>query len=230
MIEKTRFRTFSKPESIRKLLARATQKSLLLNIQIEAYTLKFHSRFSDQTDLSKDHLILEALFPSYGNELLSSNRFMTVSFSTGNFLIDFKVPFDKGWKEDGSWLWKIEFPEVATLRPSRRFYRVEPSVDSPVRVYFELDDDLVLGNVIDLSEGGLLFISKVRAPVLETGRLIKDIQLKLPGRTVRMDAKVVRITSVNCAIAITDISNADRHALREYTENRVAEIRRGFAI
>jgi len=228
--EETRSRTFSKPDAVRRLLARAVNEGLSLDVQIEAFMLRFYSRFSAQTDLSKQHLILEALFPSYGNELLSSNRFISASFATGNFMVSFRAPFDKGWKEDDGWLWKIAFPDSATLRPLRKYFRVEPSAGDPVRIYFELDDDLVLGNVVDISVGGLLFVSKVRAPILEAGKEIMGVQLRLPGRNIQVDAKVARITSVNCAVIFTSISDDDRRVLQDYTENRVAEIRRGFAV
>lgn len=230
MSEEARSRTFSKPDAVRRLLARAVNEGLSLDVQIEAFTLRFHSRFSAQTDLSMQHLVLEALFPSYGNELLSSNRFISVSFTTGNFMVSFRAPFDKGWKEDDSWLWKIAFPDSAALRPLRKYFRVEPAAGDPVRIYFELDDDLVLGNVVDISVGGFLFVSKVRAPILEAGKEIVGLQLKLPGRSIQVDAKVVRITSVNCAVIFTSISDDDRRALQDYTESRVAEIRRGFAV
>jgi len=223
-------RTFSKPDNVRRLLAYATSEGLPLNVQIEAFTLRFHSRFSAQTDLSKQHLVLESLIPDYGNELLSSNRLVSVSFAKGNFLVDFTTPFEKGWKEDSNWRWKIAFPESAALTRSRSCFRVEPSPGEPVGVYLVVDDNAILGNVIDISISGALFVSKVRAPILEAGKTIERAQLKLPGRSIQVNANVVRMTAVNCAIAFTAISDDDRRALHAYIESRAAEIHRGFAV
>ena len=212
------------------MLAYAADEGLSLDVQIEAFTLRFHSHFSAQTDLPKQHLVLEALFPDYGNELLSSNRFISVSFAKGDFLVSFTAPFEKGWKEDKNWLWKIAFPESAALTRSRRHSRVEPSPGEPVGVYLIVDDNAILGNVIDISVGGTLFVSKVRAPILETGKTIEGAQLKLPGRSIQVNANVVRMTAVNCALSFTAISDDDRRILREYIERRAAGIRRGFAV
>ncbi len=221
-------RLFAKPENVARLLRHATKEGLPLNIQIEAFTLSFHSRFASETNLETHHLVLESLFPDYGNELLSSNRFLSVKFNTGNFAVKFSAPFVKGWKEEGSWLWQIEFPPRAELMRLRRDIRVEPPADKPLEVYWVLEDEAVLGAVVDISVGGALFLSKVLAPTLEAGKTIAHMQLRLPNRTIQVDASVVRTTAVNCAVAFTAISDDDCSALRKYVENRAAEIQRGF--
>jgi len=223
-------RTFSKPDNVRRLLAYAANEGLSLDVQIEAFALRLQSRFSAQTDLSKQHLVLESLFPGYGNELLSSNRFISVSFVKGDFLVSFTAPFEKGWKEDKDWLWKIAFPESAVLTRSRSHFRVEPSPGEPVGAYLVVDDNAILGNVTDISVGGALFVSKVRAPILEAGKTIEGMQLKLPKRSIRVNARIVRMTAVSCAVAFTAISDDDRRTLEKYVESRAAEIRRGLAV
>ncbi|HUT04358.1 MAG TPA: PilZ domain-containing protein [bacterium] len=221
-------RLFAKPENVARLLRHATEKGLPLNIQIEAFTLRFHSRFASKTNLETHHLVLESLSPEYGNELLSSNRFLSVQFSTGNFAVRFSAPFEKGWKEEGSWLWQIVFPSSAELMRQRRHIRVEPPAGKPVGVYGVVEDEAFLGAVVDISVGGALFTSKVLAPTLEAGKTIAHMQLRLPSRTIQVDARVVRTTALNCAVAFTAISDDDRAALREYVESRTAEIQRGF--
>jgi len=228
MSQQTLRRLFAKPENVARLIRRATEESLPLNIQIEAFTLRFHSRFASETDIAAHHLVLESLFPGYGNELLSSNRTLSIHFNTGNFAVRFSVPFLKGWKKEGNWLWQIEFPPTAELVQLRRYIRVEPPADKPVEVYWTIEDEAVLGTVVDLSVGGVLFLSKVLAPTLAAGKMISRMQLRLPSRTIQVDARVVRITAVNCAVAFTAMSDDDRAALSDYVKNRAAEIQRPF--
>ena len=230
MNEESRSRTFSKPDNVRRLLARAQSEGLALDVGIEAFTLRFSSRFSAQTDLSKQHLVLESLSPDYGNELLSSNRFISVSFTAGDFRICFSTQFEKGWKENKEWIWQIAFPESVELGRTRMHSRVEPPSGERLALYFVVEDNAILGSVVDISSGGALFVSKVREPILEAGKTIEGMELKLPGKSIQVDARIVRITAMNCAVSFTAVREDDRRVLQEYIERRAAEIRRGFAV
>ncbi|MBN2209670.1 MAG: PilZ domain-containing protein [Candidatus Coatesbacteria bacterium] len=230
MNEESRLRTFSEPDNVKRLLARAQSEGLALDVRIEAFTLRFSSRFSAQTDLEKQHLVLESMSPDYGNELLSSNRFISISFTTGDFRIFFSTQFEKGWRENKEWFWQIAFPESVELGRTRVHSRVEPPSGERLAIYFVVEDDAILGNVVDISSGGALFVSKVREPTLAAGMTIEGMELKLPGRNIKVDARIVRIAAMNCAVSFTAVREDDRRVLQEYIERRAAEIRRGFAV
>jgi len=228
---KERFlRVYTRPDYIEKLLTYPLKENLALSVRIESYALKFHSRFASETDISARHLVIEQTFPDYGNELLKSNRFVTVNYMKGNLIVFFTVPFAKGWMSDDKWLWELEYPQTVAVKRVRQHTRVEPAASESVLVYFVMDQDAVLGHAIGLSLGGASFVSKVREPAIEVGEEIKDMQLKLPNKTVHVDARINRVSAMNCAVEFTSINSEDKEALRDYIRQRLHEIRRGFAL
>lgn len=223
-------RVYEKSDNISRLLTYAVEEGLPLCVRIEAYSLRFNSFFAAQTNVGERYLAMESLFPSYGNDLMKSNRFVMIEFVKGNFMISFSVPFEKGWKEENEWLWEVQFPQRIQMRRLRRHLRVEPSANEPISVYFTVNDDIVLGQVVDLSMGGALFASNVREPTVSPGKEIVGMELRLPGKPVHIDAVVTRVGRKNCAVAFTSLSEQVRAELRKYVELRISEIRRRLVV
>ncbi|MCD6327295.1 PilZ domain-containing protein [bacterium] len=223
-------RVFAKPQNIERLLSYPIKENLSLSVQIEAYKLDFHSRFSLKTNLSEKRLILEEPFPNYGNELLKGNRLITVKCQKGDFVIYFTVPFEKGWEEEGTWLWALQYPQTVVLKRLRMHTRVEPASSDVLTIYFAIDEEAVLGHIIQLSLGGALFASRVREPTIQVGQAIEEMHISLPDRTLRMNAEIVRVSAMNCAIQFTSMSGEDKNALRNYIADRVSQIKQGFGV
>jgi len=223
-------RSFRLPANVKKLLSYPIRAKLPLSVKIESYALGFHSRFAESTDIEKRQIVLEELFPAYGNELLAVNKFVTVECVKGNYTIAFSTAFEKTTRQAGHWLWRLRFPETVQLRRLRRYSRVEPRPSEPVTIHFDLKDESVLGRVVDISMGGVLFASKITEPVLEESAKLTEVRIKLPTGTITTDAVVRKVVGMNCALEFTSLAGQNRDLLADYIEARVAEIRRRFVV
>lgn len=78
-----------------------------------------------------------------------------------------------------------------------------------------------VGATVNLSEGGVLFESKVPFPLLSTLQIslaLKDNVLEVKGRVVRLEERVDGIILV--AIHFTDVSPEDKGLLRAYVDEK----------
>lgn len=138
-------------------------------------------------------LLIDALFPYEGNELIDHSDFINVKFiikETDGIPYKFNSSYIMGENFKGYPALKISLPNSIERDQKRYFHRVEPSVIKPFYIKFFLDGSEIIEKVANISGGGVGFYTNLGKSVLWQGRHIDHVSVTLPGSPLN-DCRIV---------------------------------------
>lgn len=174
------FDIIEEPSAILKILNTVIKQKARFSVRLNNRGRSFNSSLL-KTD--PPTLLIDALFPYEGNELIEHSRFINVGFTITEIE---KIPytFDSTYIQseifNGYPALRISIPNTVTRDQKRKYHRVEPSVNEPVYVKFVINDNEVREKVANISGGGIAFYTNLGKSVLWPGRKIEPVSITLP--------------------------------------------------
>ncbi|HEC24460.1 MAG TPA: flagellar brake protein [bacterium] len=172
--ENPNIKIYSKKHEIHAILKNfANQKKPIVIIPIpfsEEY-------FTNIIEVNNDYIVIDSIIPKVGNIKLAESSYIKAVFKFNNnehYFIS-KLYDYKKYKE--YFVFYIYKPiEILSLE-KRKFFRIEPSVNRPVRLSFLLDDKYYDTKMFDLSGEGFSFLLKFP---LEKHTVLEEVKIKFP--------------------------------------------------
>lgn len=135
----------------------------------------------------QSYLLIDALFPSEGNDLITDANFITIAFAVKeaeNIPYIFRATFLSPEVYQGYPALRITFPQSIKRDQRRNYHRVEPSVHEPLYVTFIIDGSSSTNKVANISGGGVAFYTNIGKSILWTGKRIDLASIILPHYTI----------------------------------------------
>ncbi|MFW0883580.1 flagellar brake protein [Candidatus Acidulodesulfobacterium sp. H_13] len=133
--------------------------------------------FTNIIEVNNDYIIIDSIIPKVGNIKLAESSYLKAVFKFNNnehYFIS-KLYDYKKYKE--YFVFYIYKPiEILSLE-KRKFFRIEPSVNRPVRLSFLSDDRYYDTKMFDLSGEGFSFLLKFP---LEKHTILEEVKIKFP--------------------------------------------------
>lgn len=155
--------------------------------------------------VENDHLLIDALFPHEGNDLIQDTGFLNVEFvikKQKHIPYQFTSRFIAKETYNDFPAIKIHLPGTIKRDQKRNFHRIEPSVSDPIYIRFTLENRTYEEKAANISGGGIGFYTNLSGDVLWPGRELHDATITLP-----------KPLSVECLSVIHTIHNRDHPVL-----------------
>jgi len=215
---------------IMRLLAVIKDQKVRFKIKLNNRGTSFNSAL---LNFDTSSLLIDALFPPEGNELIQHSNFITVSFTireANHIPYIFRTMFLSGEIFQSYPALRIAFPQSIKRDQRRNFHRVEPSVQEPLYISFILDGSPLHCKIANISGGGVAFYTNVSKMTLWPGRHIDFASIILPHSTIRNCMAIVYTISQTaypvlidgkpfhflCGAEYVDIDNATREKIIRY--------------
>jgi len=219
---------------IRALLDTILQQRVRLMVRLNE---RRRSYSSSLVAIGPSHLLIDALFPAEGNELIGDAGFIIVDFilrgTQANRLYapySFRSTFMHPEEYSGFPALRIGFPESITRNQKRNYLRISPPVNEPLFFECVLAGKKLKEKIINLSGGGVSFYTNHGKSVFLPGRILKEITIGLPGNVAIECSFIVRKLSQNeqpvfidgtqifnyCGGEFTDIQETTRDKIIKY--------------
>ncbi len=133
---------------------------------------------SSVLNVASDHILIDALFPYEGNDLIHDTRFLNVEFvlkKKAHIPYQFTSSFISKETYNNFPAIKIHLPHAIKRDQKRNYHRIEPSVSDPVFVQFTLDNACYKNKAANISGGGVGFYTSLSGAALWPGRKIHDV-------------------------------------------------------
>ncbi|MFC1592171.1 flagellar brake protein [Thermodesulfobacteriota bacterium] len=172
------------PKLIQAIFTTAREKRTTLKIRLNNRGQSFSSSL---LRVAADHLLIDALFPYEGNELIEHTELIGLEFV---LKIGANVPYRCVATYQSNEFFEglpavcIALPTSVKRDQKRNYHRVEPSVKDPVLINFNIDGMNVTEKVVNISGGGIGFYTNLDATVLWSERLIEKVSISLPDPIV----------------------------------------------
>lgn len=215
-----------KTEILNVLKGFANQKRSLI-----AIPMPFNNEYSTNIiGVSNDIIRLDSLMPKDGNLKFIESYYVKINFKFNNNehyfiskLFDYKQRKDKDYTA-----FDIYMPAEILSLEKRKFFRVEPSLDSPVRIMFFYNGTYFNTKVYDISGEGLSFLLDFP---LEKLSVIEAVRVEFPYGTpsisVRLEVRNAERTDTlkyKIGCLIINIKNRDQDKIFKYMFKRQREI------
>ena len=146
--------------------------------------------------LDYPYLLIDALFPFEGNEIIDESEFITADFvieENGRIPYTFRSKYIRKEQVDGYEALRIEFPEAIKRDQKRYYHRITPHVNEKTYVEFIINNESVREKIANISGGGLGFYTNLRSDVLWPGKRLSPVYIFLNGTTVKSSMAVVNL-------------------------------------
>lgn len=164
------------PKKIAKLLERFTRHYTPLTIKIPNHTQRYTSCI---VSVENDHLLLDELLPSTGDQLLTKERALLARGKLDGVDIQFFTTLQRVGSKDKLITYYMDMPKLVEYRQRRETFRARIPVTMKLPVFIEnKNGKKVKGELHNLSYGGAGMILLPDKTIMEKGALHKcDIEL-----------------------------------------------------
>ncbi len=198
--------------------------------------------------LGSHTLILDSLFPPEGNDKIQYSKFVNAEFNikeTDKSKMHIPYSFESNYidhKEyDNFDAIRLTFPNSINRGQKREFLRIEPSINNPLFIKFEVNHKKMTQKIENISAGGVCFYTNLVKTVLWPGKRIEKAIITLPDksqikcpiiiRSLLQNSEPVIIDGKryfhNCGAQFMGISNNTRdHIIKYVLEKERNELKR----
>ncbi len=218
-------------------------KNLLLNALDQRARVKVRlngrrrSFLSGLIDVGGGYILIDALFPEEGNEMIKESEFISIDFQIrekGKKTFFIPYTFDSKFVKQeifkGFSAIRIEIPTLIQRNQKRSYYRMEPSLKNPLFISFNVQGKEVVEKIANISGGGVGFYTNLSKEVLWKGLKIDNAAFTLPGYGEIICSVIIHSFMQNdnpvliggkpyfnyCGAEFADIDNATRNKIIAY--------------
>jgi c-di-GMP-binding flagellar brake protein YcgR len=162
------------------------QKSLHFIATIDDKPETFRSIFIE-LGKGNDSILIDTLMPKYGNQLVEDSNSINVEYIIDGVKYSFRTRFLEMVSGRLPAI-KIAIPSFIRKFERRKFFRISPSSNTPVKV------EAIKGfleDVADISEEGLSFYTRRSDKEITVGMVFEKTTFKLPTAEQKITAKAV---------------------------------------
>ncbi|MCL4428326.1 MAG: flagellar brake protein [Deltaproteobacteria bacterium] len=216
---------YSKKQEINAILKGfANQKKPLI-----IYAVPFNDEYTTNIlKIKEDYMTIDSMIPKSGNLKLIESSYIKVTFKFGSNEHFFLSKLYNYEKDKEYFVFDIYKPiEILSLE-KRKFFRIEPSLNEPVKVSFFLNNKYFETKLFDLSGEGLSFLLDFP---LEKHTVLENVKIQfpcgLPEITVRFEIRSVsRLDNLKYKVGARAINlkPAPQDVLFKYIFKRQREI------
>lgn len=170
---------------IKHLLTNALAQRARVKVRLNG---RHRSFLSGLIDVTGSYVLIDALFPEEGNELIKESDFISIDFiikekGKKTFFIPytFDSKFTKQQLYKGYPAIRIEMPTLIQRNQKRSYYRMEPSLKNPLFIRLHIEGRETVEKIANISGGGVGFYTNLSKEVLWKGRTIENASFDLPG-------------------------------------------------
>jgi c-di-GMP-binding flagellar brake protein YcgR len=216
---------------IKTLLDTVARQRVRLRIRLNERRRSYSSSLIQIADSS---LLIDALFPAEGNELIRDAGFIVVDFVLKgieqqrlHLPYSFRSVYGQAEDFNGFPALRISFPRSITRNQKRSYLRISPPVNEPLFIEYAIGGRKMKEKIINISGGGLSFYTNQGKSVLSAGKLLDNISVALPADTVIQCSLIIRKLSQNeqpvfiDGIQIFNYCGAEFIELDETTRNKL---------
>ena len=168
------------PARVAPLLEKLAKHYTPLTVQVAGHKEKFTSCI---VDVDRQHVLLDELMPSTGNQLLLAERTLQVMGKLDGIDIQFITTLERVDQQDKLLTYYMNLPERLEYRQRRSAYRVHIPMTKKLRTVIDSKDGVVFeGELHDLSRGGAGMIFPADEPSVKPG-LLQECAIELPDAT-----------------------------------------------
>lgn len=189
------FDTTDDPLLVNAVLNEAIKKRSLFKVMLNN---RGNSFSSSPVMLESTSMLIDALFPKEGNELIPDAQFISVEFIVKQIA---PVPFNFTSLFMGREIFnnypalRIALPKTIQRDQKRNYHRVELSADDPVYLQCTIDDNPVIVKASNISGGGIGFYANFGKSALCHGRQLDFVTITIPEPVVIERLSIVYVES-----------------------------------
>lgn len=185
------------PIKVNNLLKRIEECSPLCSISMEGTTEAFSTSIID-VQIDKNCIIIDELFPEYGNELLIKKNKIKLSTRFNGIHLAFELRGIKPGSSRNIAYYKVTIPHRIYYPQRRSSPRIQIiSLNTPFSGISSRSKDAVSGTTFDLSRTGIgISIPNNRARI-QRGDLIKNCKIDLDDAILKFDLTIRFIKKTN---------------------------------
>ncbi len=196
---------------------------------IVIYPVPFNEEYSTNIlKVKDDSITIDSMLPKTGNLRLLDSTYLKASFKFNDNEHFFLSKLYSYEKDEGYFVFDIYKPiEILSLE-KRKFFRIEPSVNEPVKLTFFFKNKFFDARVFDLSGEGLSFL--LDFPV-EKYTVLEGVTVKFPGGlpeiTLRLEVRsVTRLDNLKYKLGVKaiNIKSKEQDILFRYIFKRQREL------
>jgi len=189
------------PQSINSIAASAVDQKTYLNLRINNRGPQYTSTFIHvNTSVTPTTLIIDGLVPKEGNSLIRKAESVLVEFSLREQQQknEYFIPYRFATSYAGTFTYEgypaieLSLPVKVSRDQRRSYLRVEPSMLHPIRIQFDSKGTQCTGKVVNISAGGVSFMTNLDPTQLRPGLHINTVRLNLPDGTTVESSAIVR--------------------------------------
>ncbi len=206
------------------------------------------SFLSTLLSIQSSTLLIDALFPPEGNELITDTNFLRIDFTLRETAIEgshipytFDVNYLNKEEMQNYPALRITFPQFIKRDQKRSYFRIDPPVNKPIYIHFFLDGQQTSAKIANISAGGVGFYTNQTKSVFWRNRKLKPVSIPLPGFPTIECAAIVHAHRQNdppvlidgnpvyylCGVEFADLDTPQREIIIQYViEKEREELRR----
>lgn len=177
--------TVDDPADIKMLLEAAAEQKIRLRIKLNGRRRAYASSL---LAITPPALLIDALFPEEGNDLIAYCSFIQADFvikGTEHDRLQIPYTFTSAYVQaeefNGYPALHILLPEFIMRDQKRKYLRIRPHVAEPLFVDFVIDGSSMREKIDSISGGGVCFYTNLKNSALFSGRAIEAATIELPG-------------------------------------------------
>ena len=173
------------PADIVSVIRKAMSQKIRFRVRLNERRRSFVSLPIQVTQRS---LLIDALFPTEGNELIEHSNLITIDFmlrESEHELLHIPYMFTSSYIRRETVkkypALRITFPESVTRVQRRSYLRVDPPINKPLYVHYTLESGEEKVQIANISGGGIGFYTNHGKPVLRPGRTLDPVHISIAG-------------------------------------------------
>ncbi len=218
-------KVYSKKQEIQAILKGFTgqKKPVIIN------PVPFNDEYTTNIlKVKDDYIVIDSMVPKLGNLKLIESSYIKVAFKFSNNEHFFLSKLYNYEKDKDYFVFDIHKPVEILSLEKRKFFRIEPSLNEPVKLSFFLNNKYFDTRLFDLSGEGFSFL--LDFPI-EKHTVLEGVKIQFPGGlpkiTVRLEIRsVVRLDNLKYKVGAQAINlkPAWQDVLFKYIFRRQREI------
>lgn len=187
--------------------------------------------------LKKGWVLIDSLFPSYGNDMIQRSKEIDIYFNLKKIRYNFKSSFIKKEKGEVQSI-KISYPTQMIYYKEKNGFYIEPSFKKPIPLAFLINSEkssMVYENIYKIGPKSLLFLTDLGKDILKIGMRIDEINFTISEDiTIRTPAVIGQVTESKmknspryiCELEFKELEEEKKEKIYEYLFARNREILR----
>jgi len=242
------------PNDIQNLINTVIKQKSRIKIKINNKGQSYISSIIKIESMLNSHtLIIDSLFPIEGNDKIQYSKSSTAEFNikeTDKSRIHIPYSFEANYIDHKEYenfdAIRLTFPKAINRGQKREYLRIEPSINNPLFIKFEVNNKKMTQKIENISAGGICFYTNIVKTILWPGKRIEKAVITLPDssrikcpimvRSLLQNNEPVIIDGkryfYNCGVQFMGISNNTRERIIKYVlekeRNELKRLNREF--